>query len=130
LGDRKIRNWFFFSLFAFAFLYSNLLRISGVVILPPLAESLGISASMVGFLSSLFFYTYGVSFVFWGIVADRWGAFRTCGLSLIIAATASAILAHAETPVTIGIGRAFSGFGLSSAGYLCNALYSPDIHQG
>lgn len=123
MGDRKIRNWFFFSLFAFAFLYSNLLRISGVVILPPLAESLGISASMVGFLSSLFFYTYGVSFVFWGIVADRWGAFRTCGLSLIIAATASAILAHAETPVTIGIGRAFSGFGLSSA-FTCVMLYT------
>ncbi len=122
-GIDKIRNWFFFSLFALAFLYSNLLRISGVVILPPLAESLGISASMVGFLSSLFFYTYGISFVFWGTVADRWGAFRTCGISLVIAAAASAILAHAETPIMIGIGRALSGLGLSSA-FTCVMLFT------
>lgn len=78
---------------------------------------------MVGFLSSLFFYTYGVSFVFWGTVADRLGSLKTCGISLIIAAAASAILAQAETPLTIGIGRALSGLGLSSA-FTCVMLYT------
>jgi sugar phosphate permease len=81
-GIIKIKkSWFFFILFALAFLYSNLMRISGVVILPPLAKSLGISASMVGFLSTLFFYTYGAAFAVWGTIADRIGAFRTCGIS-------------------------------------------------
>lgn len=99
------------------------MRISGVVILPPLAKSLGISASMIGFLSSLFFYTYALSFVFWGTLADRIGAFKTCGFSLIIAASASVILAYAQTPLTIGLGRAMSGLGLSSA-FTCIMLYS------
>jgi MFS family permease len=98
-----------------AFLYSNLIRISGVVTLPPMAKILGISASTVGFLSSLFFYTYAVSFVIWGTVADRIGPFRTCGISLVIAASASMILAFAGTPLSIGLGRALSGLGLSSA---------------
>lgn len=109
------RKWFFFALFASAFLYSNLMRISGVVTLPPMAKTLGISASMVGFLSSLFFYTYAVSFVIWGTVADRIGPFVTCGVSLVIASIASLVLAFAETPLSIGIGRALSGLGLSSA---------------
>ncbi len=104
-------------------MYSNLMRISGVVILPPLAESLGISASMVGFLSTLFFYTYGAAFAVWGTIADRIGAFRTCGISLVTAAVASAILANAGTPLTIGIGRALSGLGLSSA-FTSIMLYS------
>lgn len=117
------KTWFFFILFSLAFLYSNLMRISGVVILPPLAESLGISASMVGFLSTLFFYTYGASFAVWGTVADRIGPFRTCGISLATAAAASAILAQAQTPLWIGIGRALSGLGLSSA-FTSIMLYS------
>ena len=96
-------------------MYSNLMRISGVVMLPPMAKTLGISASMVGFLSSLFFYTYAVSFVIWGTVADRIGPFMTCGISLIVAAAASMILAYADTPSGIGLGRALSGLGLSSA---------------
>ena len=96
-------------------MYSNLMRISGVVMLPPMAKTLGISASMVGFLSSLFFYTYAVSFVVWGTVADRIGPFVTCGISLVVAAAASMILAYSETPSAIGLGRALSGLGLSSA---------------
>jgi len=99
------------------------MRISGVVVLPPLAKTLGISASMVGFLSSLFFYTYALSFVLWGTIADRIGSFKTCGISLVIAAFASAVLAYAQTPLTIGIGRAMSGLGLSSA-FTCIMLYS------
>lgn len=99
------------------------MRISGVVVLPPLAKTLGISASMVGFLSSLFFYTYALSFVLWGTVADRIGSFKTCGISLVIAALASAVMAYAHTPFTIGLGRAISGLGLSSA-FTCIMLYS------
>lgn len=99
------------------------MRISGVVVLPPLAKTLGISASMVGFLSSLFFYTYALSFVLWGTVADRIGSFKTCGISLVIAALASAVMAYAHTPFTIGLGRAMSGLGLSSA-FTCIMLYS------
>lgn len=108
-------KWIFFALLVLAFLYSNLMRIAGVVVLPPLAESLGIGAGAVGFISSLFFYTYGGSFGAWGILADRKGPYMTVGVSLMIAAGGSFILMFAGSVFAVGLGRALSGFGLSSA---------------
>ncbi|MDD4160740.1 MAG: MFS transporter, partial [Synergistaceae bacterium] len=110
----SLRSWFFFALLALGFLYSGLIRISGVVILPIVADSLGISASMVGFLSSLFFYTYGLSFGILGPFVDRFGSFRTCGITLLCAAAGSFVLMYADTPMLIGLGRIISGFGLAS----------------
>lgn len=94
---------------------SNLMRISGVVVLPPLGESLGLSASTIGFLSSLFFYTYGLSFGLWGVLIDRRGAFRCCGTALLVAACGSFIMMFSGTAAAIGLGRALCGLGLSSA---------------
>lgn len=111
----SLKSWLFFVLLALGFLYSGLIRISGVVILPIVADSLGISASMVGFLSSLFFYTYGLSFGILGPFVDRFGSFRTCGITLFCAAAGSFILAFANTPLLIGLGRIISGFGLASS---------------
>lgn len=108
------RAWLFFAVLVTGFLYCNLIRISGVVVLPPLMESLGIGAGTIGFLSSLFFYTYGGTFAFWGIVMDRIGTFRTCGVSLLIAACGSLIMMLSESVFGIGLGRALSGLGLSS----------------
>ncbi len=108
-------TWFFFIVLLLGFLYSNLMRIAGVVVLPPFAESIGIGAGAVGFISSLFFYTYGGSFGAWGIVADRSGPYKTCGISLLIAAAGSFVLMFANSVFTIGLGRALSGLGLSSA---------------
>ena len=116
MRDKTNREaWFFFAVLVLGFLYSNLMRIAGVVVLPPFAESLGIGAGAVGFISSLFFYTYGGSFGAWGIVADRSGSFKTCGISLLIAATGSFVLMFANSVFTVGLGRALSGLGLSSA---------------
>lgn len=111
----KPETWIFFTVLVLGFLYSNLMRIAGVVVLPPYAESMGIGAAAVGFISSLFFYTYGGSFGAWGILADRNGPYVTCGISLLIAAAGSFILMFAKTVFAIGLGRALSGLGLSSA---------------
>ena len=89
------------------FLYCNLIRISGVVVLPPLMDSLGIGAGTVGFPSSLFFYTYGGTFALWGIVMDRIGTFRTCGVSLLIAACGSLIMTSGSV-FGISLGRDLS----------------------
>ena len=105
----------FFVLLLLGFMLSNLMRISGVVVLPPLGESLGLSASTIGFLSSLFFYTYGLSFGLWGVLIDRRGAFRCCGTALLVAACGSFIMMFSGTAAAIGLGRALCGLGLSSA---------------
>ena len=105
----------FFVVLLLGFMLSNLMRISGVVVLPPLGESLGLSASTIGFLSSLFFYTYGLSFGLWGVLIDRRGAFRCCGTALLVAACGSFIMMFSGTAAAIGLGRALCGLGLSSA---------------
>lgn len=105
----------FFVILLLGFMLSNLMRISGVVVLPPLGESLGLSASTIGFLSSLFFYTYGLSFGLWGVLIDRRGAFRCCGAALLVAACGSFIMMFSGTAAAIGLGRALCGLGLSSA---------------
>ncbi|WP_303322658.1 MFS transporter [Cloacibacillus evryensis] len=105
----------FFVILLLGFMLSNLMRISGVVVLPPLGESLGLSASTIGFLSSLFFYTYGLSFGLWGVLIDRRGAFRCCGTALLVAACGSFIMMFSGTAAAIGLGRALCGLGLSSA---------------
>lgn len=105
----------FFVILLLGFMLSNLMRISGVVVLPPLGESLGLSASTIGFLSSLFFYTYGLSFGLWGVLIDRRGAFRCCGTALLAAACGSFIMMFSGTAAAIGLGRALCGLGLSSA---------------
>lgn len=105
----------FFVVLLLGFMLSNLMRISGVVVLPPLGESLGLSASTIGFLSSLFFYTYGLSFGLWGVLIDRRGAFRCCGAALLIAACGSFIMMFSGTAFAVGLGRALCGLGLSSA---------------
>ena len=116
------RAWFYFAVLVLGFLYSNLVRISGVVVLPPLMESLGINAATVGFLSSVFFYSYGGSFALWGIVADRLGTFRTSGVSLLIAGSGALTLMCSTSVVGIGLGRVLSGLGLASA-FTCVLLY-------
>lgn len=79
-------RYFFLVTLLLGYLMSNLMRVSGVVLLPPLAESLGLTAAAVGFLSSLFFYTYGASYGVWGVLVDNRGPFICCGLSLLLVA--------------------------------------------
>lgn len=72
-------KYFFLAVLLAAYFMSNLMRVSGVVVLPPLAVSMGLSAAAVAFLSSLFFYTYGASYGVWGVLFDKRGPFVCCG---------------------------------------------------
>ena len=107
-------RYFFLVTLLLGYLMSNLMRVSGVVLLPPLAESLGLTAAAVGFLSSLFFYTYGASYGVWGVLVDNRGPFICCGLSLLIGAIGSFIMAFSGSSAAIGVGRALSGLGMAS----------------
>lgn len=120
------KKYIFFIILIFGYLQSNLMRVSGVVLLPPLAGSMGLTASGVGFLSSLFFYAYGVSYGFWGVLVDENGPFTCCGISLVIAAAGAFVMAFASSAFVMGVGRALSGLGMSSmfTGLLIYCAYS------
>lgn len=108
-------KYFFLAVLLAAYFISNLMRVSGVVVLPPLAVSLGLSATAVAFLSSLFFYTYGASYGIWGVLVDDRGPFVCCGVSLLIAAAGCIIMGASASALAIGAGRALCGLGMSTA---------------
>ncbi|MCF0247448.1 MAG: MFS transporter [Synergistes sp.] len=108
-------KYFFLVVLLVAYFMSNLMRVSGVVVLPPLAESMGLSAAAIAFLSSLFFYTYGASYGLWGVLVDERGSFTCCGISLMIAAAGCLTMGISSTEFAIGAGRALCGLGMASA---------------
>ena len=97
------------------YFFSNFMRISGVVILPPLAQSMGLSAATIGLLSSLYFYTYGGSYGLWGALVDKKGAFLCCGIGLLMVSAGSFVLMTASAAWGVGLGRALCGLGMPAA---------------
>lgn len=108
-------KYFFLAVLLAAYFMSNLMRVSGVVVLPPLAVSMGLSAAAVAFLSSLFFYTYGASYGVWGVLVDKRGPFVCCGASLLLAAAGCFTMGASASALAIGAGRALCGLGMASA---------------
>lgn len=107
-------KYFFLAALLAAYFMSNLMRVSGAVVLPPLAMSMGLSAATVAFLSSLFFYTYGASYGVWGVLVDDRGPFVCCGASLLLAAAGCFTMGVSSSVLAIGAGRALCGLGMAS----------------
>lgn len=103
-----------FLLVALAYFYCSTQRISAGVILPHMAGRYGFSASLIGLLASLFFYTYGFTQNLWGAVSDRVGPLRSCSWGLALAGVGSLLFLVAHRPVVIGISRLVIGFGLGA----------------
>ncbi len=96
------------------YFYSSVQRISSGVLLPHMGKTLGFSAALIGFLSSLFFYTYGCTQNIWGAVSDRVGPLRSCAVGMAMAAIGSSLLLIAPTPLLIGLSRILCGLGLAA----------------
>lgn len=88
-------------------------RISASVILPLEGERLGMSASMVGFVSSLHFYAYALMQPVSGILNDRYGPVRVVTCGLVITAGSCLLMTIVRTPFTLGVWRLVSGLGVS-----------------
>lgn len=96
------------------YFYCTMQRISAAVVLPHMAESYGFSAALVGFLSSLYFYTYGFTQNVWGAISDRVGPVRSCSVGLLLAGVGSIIMVVSHDPFFIGLSRIVTGLGLGS----------------
>ena len=102
-----------FLLLASAYFLSIFLRTSAAVVMPAEAERLGMSASLIGFLSSLHFYSYAFMQPVSGILHDRFGPLRVTAAGMLLAAISNALVAWESTPATLGAWRFLSGFGLA-----------------
>ena len=80
-----------FLLLASAYFLSIFLRTSAAVVMPAEAERLGMSASLIGFLSSLHFYSYAFMQPVSGILHDRFGPLRVTAAGMLLAAISSEV---------------------------------------
>ena len=102
-----------FLLLVGTFFLTVFFRISASVVLPLEAARLGMSASLVGFISSVHFYAYAFLQPVSGILHDRYGPVRVVTAGLVITALSCLILTVARTPFTLGAWRLLSGFGVA-----------------
>jgi MFS family permease len=102
-----------FLLLVGSFFLTVFFRISASVVLPLEGERLGMSAAMIGFISSVHFYAYAFLQPVSGILHDRYGPVRVVISGLLLTAGSCLLLTFVRTPFTLGAWRLLSGFGVA-----------------
>lgn len=103
-----------YMLLVFAFFFSFFYRVSASVVLPRLGAEWGLSASSIGFVSSLYFYAYAFSQPFAGMLNDTYGPVRVGAAGLAVAAIGALSFAYATSVIGLAAGRVLTGVGLAS----------------
>ncbi|MDB5841215.1 MAG: rane protein [Herminiimonas sp.] len=102
-----------FALFACGYFVSYAYRGINIGFAPYLISELGISATDLGLLTSLYFLGFAGAQVPAGILLDRYGSRRVCALLMLVAAAGSLIFALAQSKEGLMTGRLLVGLGLS-----------------
>ena len=115
---------------ATAYLVGQLLRNSVGVIAPDFAAELGLSASQIGLLASVFFFAFAAVQLPLGVALDRYGPKRCMLVCAAIMAAGAMLFASAQSATSITLARALMGVGTSCYLMAPLALYartfSPD----
>jgi MFS family permease len=107
-----------------AYAISQLARNSVGVIAPDLAGELGLSASQIGLLSSMFFFAFAAAQLPLGVALDRWGPKRCMLGCAAIVVAGTLLFAGATTPATLIAARILMGLGTSCYLMAPLALYA------
>lgn len=103
---------------------SQFLRNSVAVIAPDLASELGLSASQIGLLASLFFFSFAAAQIPLGVALDRYGPRRCMLVCAGIAILGTLLFAVAPSPAWLMAGRVLMGLGSSCYLMAPLALYA------
>lgn len=106
------------------YIVSMFLRNSIGVIAPDLARDLGLSASDLGLLSSIFFFTFAAAQIPLGVALDRFGPKRCMLVCAALVVAAAAMFAWAPSPAALVAARALLGIGSSCYLMAPLALYA------
>ena len=94
-------------------------RLCPAVIALDIQSSFGITGTLLGVLSSAYFYSYAIMQLPTGLMADSWGPRKTVSVFLILAGVGSVVMGLAPSlPVAI-LGRILVGIGVSTV-FVCN----------
>ena len=100
--------------FAIGYFLSNLFRVLNAVIAPDLVGDLGLDATDLGLLTSIYFVTFAAFQVPLGILLDRFGPRRTEASLLVVASLGAFVFAAADSLPSLMVGRALIGLGVSA----------------
>ena len=120
----RISAAFLIGALAGAYLVGQLLRNSVGVIAPDLAAELALSASQIGLLASVFFFSFAAVQLPLGVAIDRYGPKRCMLVCAAIVIAGAWLFAAAQTASSITMARALMGVGTSCYLMAPLALYA------
>lgn len=101
--------------FACVYFLSYALRNVNAVLVPELTRDFALSASQLGFLTSVFFLAFVVVQLPGGMLLDRFGPRRVNATLILLAAAGCAMFALAENFAALTVARVLMGLGFSLA---------------
>jgi sugar phosphate permease len=112
LKKRQSHPWVVFSIIAGCYFFVYFHRVSTSVIAPDLLEAFHTNATALGFMSSMYFYSYAFEQPMVGYLSDRLGPRRVVGYWTILAAVATILFGLAPSIGWASAWRALIGFGV------------------
>lgn len=106
--------------FGCGYYLSYLFRTVNAVISPQLVAEAGLDAADLGFLTSVYFFTFAAIQLPLGVALDRYGPRRVQAVLLLVAALGAAVFASGSDLASLTAGRGLIGLGV--AGCLMGAL--------
>ncbi|MFN4016264.1 MAG: MFS transporter [Reyranella sp.] len=114
--------------FALGYFLSFLFRSLNAVVAPALRSELGLDDAAIGVVTSMYLAAFTLAQLPAGVALDRFGPRRVAPAMLLATALGAVIFALGQDVLTLSIGRALIGLGLSVAlmcGFKANVLYWP-----
>ena len=93
---------------------SYIFRAVNAVLGPALTREFGLSATELGLLTGIYFFSFGLFQIPLGVLLDRFGPRRVNGALLVLAAAGAIAFANAESFESLVIARALIGLGVSA----------------
>jgi MFS family permease len=100
--------------FGFGYFLSFLYRTVNAVIGPEVAASLGLGAAELGLLTSAYFVAFAAFQIPLGVLLDRYGPRHVEAALVLVAAAGAVVFARGESTLTLALGRALIGLGVSA----------------
>jgi MFS family permease len=100
--------------FLAGYFLSYVYRAVNAVLAPSLVGEFGISAGQLGFLTGVYFFSFGLFQIPLGVLLDRFGPRRVNAALLLIAAAGAVLFARAGSFEDLVVARALIGLGVSA----------------
>jgi len=114
--------------FALGYFLSFLFRSLNAVVAPALQGELGLDDAAIGIITSIYLAAFAMAQLPAGVALDRLGPRRVAPVMLMATAIGAVVFAFGNDALTLSIGRALIGLGLSVAlmcGFKANVLHWP-----